>query len=59
MKNNRTDVAYYTLTEWLFSANWVGQDSIKIKEKTNLYKNKEENEMGANCETAERLLFLL
>jgi hypothetical protein len=59
MKNNRTYVTHYTLSEWLCSENWTSQRSMKIEEKINLYKNKEENQISVNRETAERFLFLL
>jgi hypothetical protein len=56
MKRKKDD-SHCSLTEWLFTENWVSQDSMKIEEKINLYQNKEKNQISSNYEMVERLLF--
>ena len=55
----KRDDGHCSLGEWLFMENWVSQDIMKIEAKTNLYRNKEKNQINTNDEMAERLLFLL
>jgi hypothetical protein len=51
--------SFCPIAEWLFMENWVSKDGMKIKEKTNLYQNKEKNLINTNNKMTERLLFLL
>ena len=55
----KKDDGHCPLAEWLFMENWVSQDIMKIEAKTNLYRNKEKNQINTNDEMTERLLFLL
>ena len=55
----KKDDSFCSLAEWLFMENWVSQDIMKIEAKTNLYRNKEKNQINTNDEMTERLLFLL
>ena len=55
----KKDDGHCSLGEWLFMENWVSQDIMKIEAKTNLYRNKEKNQINTNDEMTERLLFLL
>jgi hypothetical protein len=53
----KKDNSNFSLTEWLFAENWLSHGSIETQAGTNLYINKEENQISSNYKMIERLLF--